>query len=291
MMIGLQVGAQTYIPMPADSATWRSRDYDIDLVTHVFDAMLFVRPGDDTVHDGYTYRNVWSRAYRHAVPVGTIPPMTDLDAMYPDTWMTAYREEGRKVYQMLNTGEKLLYDFNAIVGDRIPGAVGWDTVTATDSVLLGGVYHKRYLTTEPDYWVIEGVGSSYGLLPAMNDGTGAYTFICFNQPATSVAYAPDVSVPCTYVYPIHTHTGVASLGPLDVDWSVYPVPASKEVTVCCQNNKVYHATITDLVGRLWWADTITQKAIIDVAAWPRGTYCIVVADEWGNAKRRLIQVN
>lgn len=291
MVIGVQVGAQTYIPMPADSATWRSRDYDIDIVTHVFDALLYVRAGDDTMHDGHAYQNVWSRAYRHTVPAGTIPPMTDLDAMYPDTWMTAYREEGKKVYQMLSVGEKLLYDFNAIVGDRIPGAVGWDTVTATDSVLLGGVYHKRYLTTEPDFWVIEGVGSSYGLLPAMNDGTGAYTFICFNQPAAMVSYSPNSTIPCTYVYPIHTHTGVTDLYHTSAQWTVYPMPAHHQLTIAPEGNAVGAATITDMGGRHWWVGRITTATTIGVATWPRGIYCICLTDATGNTSRRLVQVN
>ena len=291
-MLGpLYAPAQTYIPMPTDSATWRIRDYDIDFITHVFDALLYVRPGDDTVHEGRTYRNVWSRAYRHVVPAGTIPPMTDVDAMYPDTWMAAYREEGKKVYQMLNSGEKLLYDYTAVVGDRIPGRVGWDTVTATDSLWLGGVYHKRYLTTQADYWVIEGLGSSYGLLPAMNDGTGAYKFLCFSQPATGVQYTPDVAVPCTYVYPIHTHSGVMDRHLAPENWKVFPMPANNQLTIALEGNAVGKAMVTDMGGRHWWVGDVSRTTTICVAAWPRGIYCLSFTDTTGNTSRKLILIN
>lgn len=289
MAIGMPLGAQTYMPMPTDSATWRIRDYEIDFVTHVFDAMLFVRPGDDTLHEGHTYRNVWSRAYRHVVTDGVFPPMTDIDAMYPDTWMAAYREEGRKLYQMQNTGEKLLYDFTAEVGDPIPGRVGWDTVTATDSVLLGGIYHKRYLTTRTGYEVIEGVGSSYGLLPAMNDGTGAYKFLCFSQPATGVQYTPDATVPCTYVYPIHSHSAVADMpGGAGIPWAVFPVPAVNRVSIEVVNSGAYMVTITNIAGQKWWTNRLHATTTIDVGLWPRGIYCVLITDHMGHTDRRTL---
>lgn len=279
----LQTNAQAYISMPSDSATWRDRIYDEDFLTQVFDVIVYVKEGEDTIRDGKTYHKLYSRAHRQVVPNGTVPPVTPVTATTPDTYYGAYRESDKKVYYLFLSGEKLIYDFTVSVGDVIPAHIGFDTVTSIDSVLLGGVYHKRYLTNEPDYWVIEGVGSSRGLLPELNDGSGNVTFMCFDHPSASVNYTPLLSVPCTYVYPWYYELDVRTAFPNSVGnpISISPIPAYNKVHVAFLSAREHRVIITDLTGRRMWEGGVNGSVDIDVEKWPRGIFCVLTVGNDG----------
>jgi hypothetical protein len=73
----------------------------------------------------------------------------------------------------------LLYDFNWQVGDSIKGYLAamintnfiCDTVISIDSVIVGGSYRKRwYLNSQYNVYLIEGIGSTYGLISPVPAG-------------------------------------------------------------------------------------------------------------------------
>ncbi|MFI5196900.1 MAG: hypothetical protein ACHQD8_07400, partial [Chitinophagales bacterium] len=191
--------SQAYIPIPTDSAVWRYRMFNYDYQDQVMDCILFLN-GTDTIAHGITYHTIMSRAYNRVVPHGYVPPVVSVDAGNSDVYYGAIRENGKQVFLLQVSGEQLIFDYNAAVGDSIPVYSGKKKITSIDSVFLGGVYHKRFLTTDTAYYAIEGVGSSEGLIPGLNDGTGIVEFMCFTH--SPVTYSPDTTVPCTYVYPV-----------------------------------------------------------------------------------------
>ncbi len=138
--------SQAYIPMPADSAVWRYRNYDIDYLTQVLDNILFVN-GTDTIANGHTYHKIMSRTMKVTVPNDSIPPIVPVTANYADIVYGGMRESGKQVFLLDLHGEELIYDYNVIVGDSIPAYNGKKKVIAIDSVLISGVYRKRYLTS------------------------------------------------------------------------------------------------------------------------------------------------
>src|ERR1019366_5279989 len=143
---------QAYIPMPADSgATWRYRIYDIDVLVQVIDQLIFLN-GKDTIAHGNSYHQLISRSCRQTGSGSFNPPIVTAIATIPDIYYGAMREVGRKVYLLTISGERLMFDFNVAIGDSIPAYSGKIKVTAIDSLLLNGVYHKRYLTTDPGYY-------------------------------------------------------------------------------------------------------------------------------------------
>lgn len=263
------------MPTATDSVTWRYRLFDIDYLTQVFDFILLYN-GADTVANGNTYHQLFSRTCRQSGAVGFDPPIVPVEASFPDTYYGAVRESGKQVFLLDGTSEQMIFDFNAGVGDSIPAETGKDMVTAIDSVMLGGVYHKRYLTTDTSFYVIEGVGSNIGLIPALFDGTPDIAFFCFNYPP--VTYSPDTTIPCTYIYPVGYTASEPVINSALSAIAIYPVPATDVLHIAVPENTVLPATILNYVGQVVWSGMINEQLDISVVAWPRGFYYLRIED-------------
>lgn len=268
------VFAQSYIPMPADSASWRYREYDIDYVTQVIDMILFVN-GTDTIAPaalgGRTYHKIFSRGRIITVPNDSIPPIVTVDATYPDTYFGAMRDSGRQVFQLTLSGEIMMYDFTAAIGDSIPAYSGKDKVIAIDSVLLGGIYHRRFLTNDSTFYVIEGVGSNRGLITDLNDGSGTVQFFCFTDTQV-VVYTPDSAIECTYVYPIGYTSGTGIVNKESVDIEVSPVPAHDVLHLTTSASGAVKIVVYNSIGQAVWNGDLQHKLDIPVASWATGVY-------------------
>ena len=279
---------QSYTPMPTDSCYWRYRIYDIDYITHVLDNILFLN-GADTVANGKTYHKIMSRLFMQVVPNGTEPPIVPVEANLSDTYYGAMREESRQVFLLSGTGEDLLYDFNARVGDSIPAYLSRVRVVAIDSVLLGGSYHRRYRSTDTGYYVIEGVGSSRGLIPDLNDGGADIFFYCFSN--TAFTFTPDSTFPCTYIYPIGYSTAVTNVndeGQVDV----YPIPATDVLHIGCSvSAQAMKAFIFNSIGQCMYTGTVSGAACVPIEGWPRGIYYVRVVSRTGASAVKKIIVN
>ena len=277
---------QAYIAMPTDSAVWRYRISDIDYITRIFDNIIFL-DGTDTLAHGNIYRRLSSRTFAQQVPNGTVPPVVTDTASTPDNKnYGGIRESGKQVFLLSLNGEDLIYNFNALVGDSIPAYGGTVKVTAIDSVFLGGVYHKRYLTTDPAYYVIEGVGSSEGLIPALNDGSGAVDFMCFT--GTSYTFSPDTTVPCTYIYPIWVGLTVSNVNVLNAEINVFPVPATDALYVSVNGKEEEHAVVFNGIGQVVWSGVVHATEEIAVGLWPRGVYYMRFSGDAGLKGQKII---
>ena len=261
--------SQVYIPMPVDSAIWRYRIYNPDYVTQVFDMILFVN-GTDTFANSRTYHKIFSRARIYTVPIDSIPPVVSVIATYGDTYYGAMRDSGQKVFLLSGTGEQLMFDFNAVVGDSIPAFYGKNKVIAIDSILLAGTYHRRFLTNDSTYYVIEGIGSNRGLIPTLNDGGGTVQFFCYTD--TPVVYTQDSTVACTYVYPVWYESvpQIVSNGQPLIDIS--PVPAYDVLHITTSAGVSLQVVIYNSIGQVVWCGTMLNKLEIPVYSWSKGIY-------------------
>ena len=268
--------SQAYIPMPTDSAVWRYRMFNYDYEDQVMDCILFLN-GTDTIAHGITYHTIMSRAYNRVVPHGYVPPVVPISAGNSDLEYGGIRESGKKVFLLNISGEQLIYDYNAVVGDSIPAYSGKKVVTAIDSVLLGSGYHKRFLTTDTAYYVIEGIGSSEGLIPGLNDGSGTVEFMCFTD--TPVTYSPDTTVPCTYVYPF-SYLSVYNVNETEQDIKIFPVPVNNILHITFSGSSVIHAIVLNSIGQVMWKGEINNKQDIPVASWSKGIYFMRFTDSY-----------
>jgi hypothetical protein len=278
---------QVYIPMPANSAVWRYRMYNVDYVTQVNDCIIFVN-GTDTIAPiaigGNTYNKLISRSCLRVVPNGYIPPMVDTTATIGDTYYGAIRESGKQVFQLTLSGEQLMFDYNAAVGDSIPAYSGKDRVTVIDSVLLSGVYHRRFLTNDSTYYVIEGIGSNRGLIPDINDGSGNVQFICFTY--APMTYSPDTTVPCTYVYHVGYVSAVYNINEQDPEIKVFPVPAGDVLHITSSGNSTLNVTALNNIGQVIWTGDINKEQDIPIITWPKGMYYVEIT---GGITGRIIK--
>ncbi len=146
-----------------------------------------------------------------------------------------------------DTTQCLLYDFNLNVGDTINyGCNNWGgcfiiTVTSIDSILIGNTYRKRFnLSNFPSYSLIEGIGSTSGLLEPICPFEYFGTLICFSQNGQSIY--PDTTTICQII--TETNEGhhkpgmVISPNPASDKINIsFPATASENVTI-----KIYSIT-------------------------------------------------
>jgi hypothetical protein len=262
--------AQAYLSMPSDSAVWRYRIFNIDYFVQVLDNILFVN-GQDTAFGGHTFRKIISRTCIKVGGTSFDPPIKDEVATTPDTYYGGIRDSAGYVYFLNGSAVSLIYNFNAHVGDYIPAPSGTLPVVSIDSVLLGGRYHRRFFTSDTTYYVIEGVGSSVGLVPDLAAGSpaGIFNFYCFTD--TGVTFAPNAAIPCTFIYPLG-FTSVSPVASGDDYWELYPVPATNSLYIHCPQHTPVEATIVDVVSQTRWRGTLGGETTIQTANWPKGMY-------------------
>ncbi len=268
VLVGSTSFGQAYQPMPTDSATWRYRTLIVDDNVNVSDFILY-QNGQDTAALGNTYLKLFYRGFNQTGPIGFNPPIVSVNAGAPDTYYGAIRESGKKVYFLSGSSEQLIFDFNAVAGSYIPGSVSTMRVVSIDSILIGSIYHKRYKTTDSTYYVIEGVGSSRGLIPALSDGSGMVVFHCFNH--VTDTWTPNASTGCTSVYPYAFGNSVK-----DIDISgglkIYPNPATDVLHIVNALQSPLEVVILNTLGQTIWKGEINRYKDVQVDRWPRGIY-------------------
>ena len=126
------------------------------------------------------------------------------------------REENKRVFVNPNptseqSEEYLAYDFNLTVGDTVPdpyyyqspgGLSDFDLIIHTiDSVFISGTWRKRYqINSFPD--IIEGVGSSSGLLNPLNyawSGACDISLYCYMEQGVADYFASNCELPVSSV--------------------------------------------------------------------------------------------
>jgi Secretion system C-terminal sorting domain len=280
VLIGLLSGTahgQAYIPMPTDSAYWRYRIVDVDdSVSSIYDFLLLVNGSDTTAPSGRTYHKVMVRRASQTFYGSYIPPVTSLVANSWDEYYGGLRDSAGMIYFLWgSTGaEELIFNYNAAVGDLIPAYSSPKSVTAIDSIFLAGAYHRRFHTTDSAYYTVEGVGSSQGLIPDINDGGTDITFYCFTY--GDEIFSPDSSLPCTYIYPIWYNAMTPAAANTTQSLNIYPQPANDVLHVSCGVGGC-HVKIINSIGQLVCENNLLCDAEISVRNWTPGLYIAAIS--------------
>lgn len=191
----------------------------------------------DTIINGSTYRKILKTgtAYEHCNFGNFI-----------NNWYSIYEYAGairqdtaaRKIYfiSAANSNECLLYDFSVSVGDTINNCECQTTVASIDSVLIGSNYRKRFnLSTSPSISIIEGIGSTSGLLEPLCPFEYFGTLDCFSLNEQTLY--PNSATDCI----LTTSIGYSENSPNRIN--IFPNPFFSQATLQT-NIQLKNATLT-----------------------------------------------
>jgi hypothetical protein len=206
----------------------------------------------------------------------------------------------KKVYALLppyNGRDTLLYDFNLIVGGRLPTSylINWsdtETVYGIDSVLVGSSYRKQFIImiNSGVYHnlifdsIVEGVGSMEGLLELMIPPFESGSYLnCFADSITNSFLGPRSCV----TYKTCQAAGVPPVKATKESISVYPNPSSGifSFEVKSEKLKVKSIEVYNVLGQSILKETLRSAQddnLIDLSLQPNGIYLYRVIAEDGS---------
>ena len=263
--------AQEYVPMLQEGNEWNT--------LCVVSAGLFIEGysnyvnwcSGDTLIDGAQYTKL----------------MGTEDGENPHLF-TLLREEDSKVWARLNNQtERLLYDFNANVGDTLRiGYIGEELIVDSISIeQIGGIDRKMYwfgleydFIGEPyaiETW-IEGIGSSFGLLySGTEDVVGGYSVgLCFHQNGDLIWQNPQYGY-CTYD-DVEDNK--------DSEISIYPNPVRDMVVI--EGIEVFEVHVFNSLGQLIKE---TKDNVLDLSDHEAGIYIIKVITPSETITKQIIK--
>ncbi len=237
-VLGSFTSSAQYIPIPTDStAFWKVEWYDYQFCGPIQpNASYRTFFSGDTVINGLDYAKTYFSGYSQCLPMG---------------YMGALRNDSvnRKVY-FVEAGsmvEKLLYDFNPNVGDTVPQLYSsYDfIVIGIDSVFIGQGYRKRIQLDGTNFsdlgnYIIEGIGSTNGLLSPLLWPETLYLLRCFSQ--NNLTIYPDTSTSCFDLFN-HVNEEEANL------LIIYPNPI-ETVALIKSNKLMKEIKLIDIDGRI-----------------------------------------
>lgn len=268
--------AQTsvYHEFPDSNATWNvfwsSWGYGLQTGNYVYTF------SNDTIINGLTYHKI-------------------------NGYAAAIREDliQKKVYviPLFDSVPQLLYDFNLNVGDTLKGYLGisstsyGDTVTTIDSILINSNYRKRWtihadarITFGNKYYIIEGIGSSKGLLQQYQDFESDSNLECFSQNNQTIYPSADSIMNCASLTSISDKRGIEKL-------YIFPNPTNGKFQVKLLGIIGNILEITDVLGNVIMKLGIKNDTIeIDLLSQPEGVYFVRVSNSSGNfAMKKIVK--
>ncbi len=281
--------AQAYISMPfEDGMLWRQHS-----TKNISMAYIEHRLDGDTLIAGKTYKKVKWNKYQN-------PSSWSYWFFSNEIMFKAVREDtiNKKVYAYLN-GDSLIYDFGLNVGDTIHSSLlaffrdaGVDTIRIDfiDSVLLNGVYHKRFNSTPtllpgnfPNvYHYIEGIGSTEGFLSTNMVFEGEQHLICVGKTYNQSLF-PDSSIGCIYATSIDNKDITRSI-------HMFPNPASDNLDFVSSVPDL-RVDVIDILGRVIIRDRkLLDHDRINIQQWSNGLYMIYFySNEALVSKQKLVK--
>lgn len=295
LIIGYSITAQTYYPLPESGAVWNRNGNvycpNVDPLSGVPVKYSIVLAGD-TLINGISYHKLVTPYYYAGSLCTTDPPSYDI-------YQGAIRQDvtAKKVYIYPKSGansEKLLYDFTLEKGDTVRGYLALYTgtnpgnaniVESIDSVLVGGVYHKRWLLNKNyNAYLIEGVGCTYGLispLPPKNTADAPMlTILCFkvNEVTVYPANATDCKIIVTSLNEEENKT--ASL-------AVFPNPSQGSFTIS-YTDLIKEIQVHDVLGKEILKKQPDQASSFELNGLEKGTYILTFVDKYNRISRKKI---
>ncbi len=222
--INAKAQAWIYHPMPDTNAVWRV-DWHTSSICPPMSlfATYQYTIGGDTIIGIHSYKKIYSSG---------ISGICNLGPSYFYGYAGAMRQDipNKKVYFICPGGnDSILYNFNLNIGDTvkqtvlcIPESGGVSTVIASiDSVMVGSSYHKKFNCTDGTQ-IIEGVGSTGGLIEEHFTFESVFDLICFSHDTDNY---PFTSTSCPLV---DNSIGVFEINPLIDELKIVPNPINTE---------------------------------------------------------------
>jgi hypothetical protein len=221
-----------------------------------------------------------SMQYHKLYASGNVSCQQYQPTFYSHEYRGAFREDStqKKVYytDMYGSADELLYDFNLVVGDTIPGAAFTSVITSIDSVLVGSNYRKRFLTN--GYFMngylnyVEGIGSNMGFYQLI--------YLAVEYGATMHTYSENnIEV---YQHDMYGCSVMLDLTekPKPLQLEIFPNPSSGTVTIDfgeeITEGKI---EIFDMPGNKIVSKTISNQSKFICENLPSGIYIITVTDQ------------
>ncbi len=242
---------------------------------------------DDTLINGLVYQKIVDSSYGYNWARNNWLPYGYCDTRYtsaPSIGYFAIREDipQRKVY-IIPSGDtipQLLYDFNLNVGDTlnsyiVPVPI---IVLSVDSILINSDYRKRwtYNTDIATFYIIEGIGSSCGLLEASFFELGS-NLDCFSQNDQTLYPAYDATSGCVFI------TSILENKEMENELFILPNPSDGKFQVKWNGIKANTLEITDILGNIIVEFRIKNSVMdLDLTSQPKGIYLIKITDSSGN---------
>ena len=289
--------AQLYQPFPTDSAVWRQASANWNYPNYFQRDYNYYIQGD-TFFLGNTYHKVYKTLvatdYVLGSPIGSFNLVNGPTLVDSNKYVGAIREDlSKHVYflpdTITTTSEILLYDFNLNVGDTLAYSynnssyfLGYNYVSGIDSVLVGTQFHKCFHITSnagyPNYVsIIEGVGSTFGLLEMMIDPfEWSDNLICYTYNGQHV-WADSIGRPPTYI-PANCSlpVGISEHGET-FPVAIFPNPTTGIVTIKTSFSEKSSVEIVDVLGkRIYQSEQQGFEFVIDLAHQPQGIYFLKV---------------
>ena len=213
---------------------------------------------------------------------------------YPGGLFTFVREDTvlKKVFVLINDSEQVFMDYNLSTGDSIlhkncMNEDYLDSVSEVDSTMINSVYYKVWkfisIPSGGSYYLIEGVGCVQGpLFINYRSGLDGFNLTCFYNNGAKPVASP--SVPEDYIYSLFSFDNQAScalgMNPVNKtpnDVTIYPNPATTNLTILSINHRISLITITNPLGQTVYNHTFNATEVqIDVVNLPAGVYFLKI---------------
>jgi hypothetical protein len=294
--------AQSFVTIPTMNAQWNCTYFQgwfsgSDNGTDGRE-MSYVTSGDTTI-GGITYCKLNRSSYY--ISSAYYSGVHYYSSIYEGTsYAGSFRNDSinRRVYFMPvdSSNEKLLYDFSLQVGDTVGD--WWNSdynpmmytiiIEAEDSVLINGAYRRRLKLTEtandPGY-LIEGIGSTYGLLNPLTYFENFGSLECFNVNGQTLY--PDAASACLLIDKI-TEQSPSSL------FNIHPNPVKELLYISASEIALgYHYEITDYTGKITQTGNLNltegTEQTINITNLPAGFYFLSVTNDTRTQCSRFIK--
>jgi len=271
--------AQTYHPLPDSNAKWC-----IEYNNHVIPPPFWwytnyweTYYSGDTIIDNREYKKMERTEY-DIFCLNTVVNGPD--------YMGAIREDAinKKVFYTPpgQSNEELIYDFNLEPGDTLISYLNWNEpliVDFIDSLLINNDYHKRIVFKYGEAEIIEGIGSSTGILEELVAFEGG-SHLCALYIDTTLIY-PEYPCNLSATDTCSTLTTETQIKKSEI--SIYPNPAKDqlkiEISIELLLKKPFLKIFTSN-GSICCTQTLTNEITkIDLNDFAAGIYLVHVSTE------------
>jgi hypothetical protein len=233
ILLSLSGRTQTnvYHPFPTSNTVWREWFGGV-YCPYCSDYQEYIT--GDTIIEGKNYSKIQRTGVYYNVGYNGF--CTNIIWIHYTYYNGAFRNDSvnKKVYYVppASITDTLLYDFNLNLYDTLPqtylynSSGGWILfVDAIDSILIGSEYHKEFRVTDDTlppssyFYLIEGIGSSFGLLSYLSGYTECGDdLVCVQQNGSTIY--PDSAYLCQLV------EGVPDMDSPVFLFKIFPNPVS-----------------------------------------------------------------